>query len=504
MTYNARKFTELTDIFGKIEKSIKRSNASKKKKIIRSREYILLRTYNKIVEQAKHCFICESLDRRNVEEILEDIEDRLEECLKILNSNYEIPIEKYKQIEIINKPQKLSEKEVEINNEISELDEVEEINSEEDFEVELTSDDSEELDTTEIERHRLLEEEILNINNTNNNININNFGESNNNNNINQNNNNNIQNNTNQNKTNKMEADKVIEHLNRIVKDSYDGEPSELETFLNKIKLAKTIIAANHPNIFLAYIISRLTKKALECARSAQTVDEIINLLTNNIKPESSRVLEKRLISIRMDNNKKQEFAKQIEETAEMLRLALISEQIPAERAQEMIKEKVIETCNHNAKSDRIKSVLSAKQFKTVAEITSELFIQIDTVKVEHQINALRISNNHRGNYRNNNRNMRNNGRRFNTRFVNNRNFNNTNRNNDYNRNNFNNRGNNNYRNNSYRGNFNNRGNYNNWRNNDNNNQNPNNNNNRNIRFLGMQQDNNNQDQNNQNQTNQN
>lgn len=65
-------------------------------------------------------------------------------------------------------------------------------------------------------------------------------------------------------KTNKMEPIEIVEALNRIMSQIYDGEQTKLETFLGQITLAKTIVGNNHPEVFLAFIKSRLSGKALE------------------------------------------------------------------------------------------------------------------------------------------------------------------------------------------------------------------------------------------------
>lgn len=455
MTYNSETFDKLVKIFDKIDKIINRKNASRSEDIVQAREYILIHIYNIILKQVKYCFAEESNDKQEVEDSLEKIKERLGVCLETLESGLVIPIEKFKQIIII-RPDNIKNKELEIEAEIDELD-VNDLNE--------NIDNNNKDNNSETENKT--EENNKNTNPSTNTTNTNKIIER------------NLEANI------KMDATKVIETLNRIVKEEYDGEPLQLDSFINKVELAKTIIKNEQPEIFASYIKSRLKGKALESARSGNTVDEILELLKSEIKPESSRVLENRLTSLRMNSKNKADFAKEVEETSEMLRLALIAEKIPNQKAKDMVLQKTIETCNNNAKSDRIKSILSAKTFKSTAEIVSELFIQLDTCKLEFQINAMRISNpknNYKNirNFRGNNRYMSNRGYRnnnFRRNYNINRNYNNQNRN--YNRN-FNRNGNYNNNNRNY-----NRGNFNNNRNNNNRgNYNNNNRNSQNIRFL--------------------
>lgn len=438
MTYKREIFDRLIAIFDIVVKKIKRRNASQEVKKINSREFILIYTYNKIIEQVKYCNGTESPDKQQVEEELEETEKSLTECLEIINSNYRIPAEKLSPIKLETDESILEDKDSALFLEIEGLLE------------------------EKIEARKNIKDNIINNQNNQNN----------------QNQNNNI---------NNMEPTQVIEHCNRIMKESFDGEPEHLDNFIGKIELAEVIIGNNHAAVFTAYIKTRVSGKALEYIKNIDNVTEIKNQLKTNIKPESARVLENRLLGLRMNNKNKLEFSKEAEIMAEKLRLALISEGIPASNAREIIIRKTTEMCTNIAHSDRIKSVLQAKTFKTTAEVVSELLVQIDTVKVEHQISTLRVSNNYRG------RNKRGqyNGRLARGNYNQNNRYNNGNR---YNNNRYqNNRNNNNNRYNNFRGNFrgnNNRGN-NNWRNNSNNGYNDNQNDNsnaRNIRFLGVRE----------------
>lgn len=55
MTFERNQFDELIEKFGKVEKTIKRKNASQKQGKIQAREKLIIKLYNKIVTQAEAC-----------------------------------------------------------------------------------------------------------------------------------------------------------------------------------------------------------------------------------------------------------------------------------------------------------------------------------------------------------------------------------------------------------------------------------------------------------------
>lgn len=181
------------------------------------------------------------------------------------------------------------------------------------------------------------------------------------------------------------------------------------------------------------------------------------------------------MMALRVDKGNIQDYSKKAEELADAFRRALVMEQIPFAKAEEMTIDKTVELCRTNAQNNLVKSVLASTKFSNPKEVIAKFIVESNTTKQEAQVFALRKSQN-RGNGSNRNGNYRNNGNnnrngRYNNNGYNN-NGNNRNRNGRYNNNNNNNRNNNN----GYGNRNNNNGNN---RNNDNRN---NNNNQRNVR----------------------
>lgn len=249
----------------------------------------------------------------------------------------------------------------------------------------------------------------------------------------------------------------------------YDGDPLELEAFINSVELVKELAGNNHGNLFLQLVKSKLTKKAIEAMpKDAVNVDQIINGLKDNIKPDNSKVLAGRLLALRADKSKLTEFSDQAQELAEALQRSLIIEGIPQNKAREMTIERTVELCRNAARSDLVKSVLASANFNTPQEVVSKFIVEANTDEKEKQILSIKSYNNNRNNKNKYNNYQNNNNYRGKKRYNNNNNGNNSRQyNNNYNqnRNNNNNRG---------------RRNYNNYNNNNNRNYN---NDQRNVRY---------------------
>lgn len=253
---------------------------------------------------------------------------------------------------------------------------------------------------------------------------------------------------------NEMDAIKVIETLNRVITSTYDGNPTNLNTFLGQLTLAKTVIGTNQPAVAVAFIQSRLSGKALEAIHGVEEAPEanqgkltfIYEALKRKIKPDNSRIIHGKIKALRADNKDKLEFAKIADELADQLRTALIAESIPPAKAKEMAIEATVDMCRSNARSETVKTVIESKTFDSASEVISSYLIQIDKIKADKQVLAFRSSNQ---NYNSNNRYNFNRGSRANNYR---RGYNNSYNNNRYtsgydNNRNFNNRGRNNYNN---------------------------------------------------------
>lgn len=264
-------------------------------------------------------------------------------------------------------------------------------------------------------------------------------------------------------KNNKMNKMEFLSFAAQQIKYKFSGNPLELESFLNSIELVKEVMDANEQT-FIKFILTRIDGKALESvSKNPTTIQEIIENLKKYIKPENSKIIEGRMLTLRANRSNMPEYTKTAEELAEALQRSLIIEGISQQKAREMTIDRTIEMCRANAKTDIVKSIMASTKFEDPKETIAKFVIESNNNEKTSQILTFGVNNyrgkrgmnqnrgfyrgfqrnnNYRGNY-NNNRGNYNNFRRYNNR--NNYNNNNRGRNSqNYNNSNNNNRGRNN------------------------------------------------------------
>ncbi|XP_031633955.1 myb-like protein W, partial [Contarinia nasturtii] len=221
--------------------------------------------------------------------------------------------------------------------------------------------------------------------------------------------------------------------------NKYDGNPLQLNGFIDSVELLKEMVEDDDKDVFTKLVKSRLEGIAREAINDEPAnVDEIISDLKSNIKIDSSKVIEGRMLALRTDKTNLVKFSERAEELAEDFRRSLLIEGFSKAKAKELSIEKTVELCRKNARNDTVKAVIAATKFESPKEVISKMIVEINNLKQDRPSTS----------YNNRNKNNK---------------FDNRNKNN-YHRNNYNNNNNNNNRNNN-----NDRGNHNNSNNNNNN-----------------------------------
>lgn len=104
----------------------------------------------------------------------------------------------------------------------------------------------------------------------------------------------------------------------KTITKNYAGDPLALTAFVNSLNLVNTIAGTAHADLFVTFILTKLEGVALEAIREdVRTVNGIVDALKAKIKPESSKVVSARLMSLRLDRSKTQDFCKNADELAE-------------------------------------------------------------------------------------------------------------------------------------------------------------------------------------------
>lgn len=188
------------------------------------------------------------------------------------------------------------------------------------------------------------------------------------------------------------------------INQKYAGDPLGLNSFIDSINLLKQL-AGNNIELLKQFIVSKLDGKARECVPlEPNSVDEIVNALKNTIKPDGSKVIEGRMLSLKFDNSKTVDYAKQAEELAEALQRSLIVEGIPQAKAKSMAVERTVEMCRQSSRSDTVESVLASSAFVEPKDVVAKFLIETNNQQKrqkEKQVFAFQKFNNKgRGNKR--------------------------------------------------------------------------------------------------------
>lgn len=209
---------------------------------------------------------------------------------------------------------------------------------------------------------------------------------------------------------------------NQMISYRFNGDSSALDSFIDAIELLKELCeAANLPTL-IKFIMTRLEGNARRIFDKApDNVDTIITKLRQEIKTESSKVLEGKILALRADKTSLIKFSEQAEKLAEQYCCSLFAEGFSKEKAKEITIQKTVEMCRKSAKNDTVKAVLAASSFSEPKEVIAKMIVEINNLKQDkpqssythkfHNKNNGNGKNSHIGHSNNNNHNNRNNNR---------------------------------------------------------------------------------------------
>lgn len=172
---------------------------------------------------------------------------------------------------------------------------------------------------------------------------------------------------------------------NRMINYKFDGDPLALDSFLDAIDLLDDLCEAANKPTMVKFIMTKLDGKARESIlQTPATPADIVNQLKASIKPESSKVIEGRILALRADRTSLTKFAEQAEDLAEQFRRSLVVEGFSREKAKEIAIDKTIEMCRKSAKHSTVKSVLASASFKEPKEVIAKMIVEINNVKQDN------------------------------------------------------------------------------------------------------------------------
>lgn len=169
-----------------------------------------------------------------------------------------------------------------------------------------------------------------------------------------------------------------------IINYKFEGDPLKLKAFLADVDLVYEATEAANRALCFTFIKRCLSGKALECITDEDdTIEKIKTALKDNIKPESSDVIEGRMMALRVRKGNFTEFTQEAEKLAEAFRRSLVVSGISRAKAQEFTIKKTIELCRKTARFETAKSVISSTKYEQPSEVLATLVTQNEIAKRE-------------------------------------------------------------------------------------------------------------------------
>lgn len=167
------------------------------------------------------------------------------------------------------------------------------------------------------------------------------------------------------------------------ISKNFDGNYTSLQAFINSVKFLDRLASTPElKELLKSFILTKLDQKALEkIPADPDSIDVIINGLSQKIKPDSSKVIEGRMVALTADNKNMREFQKNAEKLAEEYQRALVIEGLPLPLAEEKTIDKTVELCRKNSKSSEVRAILSSTAHTSAAAVIAKMVVQSDMVR---------------------------------------------------------------------------------------------------------------------------
>lgn len=167
----------------------------------------------------------------------------------------------------------------------------------------------------------------------------------------------------------------------------YSGDPLKLNAFIADADLVQSLASNDDTKAFaFKFIKSRLEGRAEEYVpEDCTSIEYLVKALKEKIKPENSKIIEGKILSLRLKGGDFTKFAADAEKLSEALRRTLIVEGITKAKAEEMTITKTIELCRKNTRADVVKSVLESTKYDTSSEVLATFITQSDIARREYK-----------------------------------------------------------------------------------------------------------------------
>lgn len=195
------------------------------------------------------------------------------------------------------------------------------------------------------------------------------------------------------NKTMAMSKVEFLALCGRTINKIYEGNPLEVRSFVDSVQLLEEFAEnADLTKILINFTLSKLNGSVREkVPENPNTVKQITDAIINKIRPESSDIIEGRLLALRTKSL--DEFQEKAEKLAESLERALILEGCKHEKAKEMSVKTTVNLCRKRSNAPDVRSVLSSTPFKSPKEVIAKMITQMNVVREERMSDFFKKNN---------------------------------------------------------------------------------------------------------------
>lgn len=199
---------------------------------------------------------------------------------------------------------------------------------------------------------------------------------------------NNSKSNNNTNKHTKMSQTtaEFLKIASSLINYKFEGDPLKLQSFLEDIELVEQCAEENNKKLCLTFIKRCVSGRALEyLPDDIKEIKHITDALKKTIKPETSAVVEGKLLALKIHNNDLTKFTEEAEKLAEAFRRSLVVEGTSKPQAEQMTIKKTIELCRKSTKDKVTKSVVASTPCTQPAQVLALFVTQTDIARREKQ-----------------------------------------------------------------------------------------------------------------------
>lgn len=155
---------------------------------------------------------------------------------------------------------------------------------------------------------------------------------------------------------------------------NFSGNYEDAEAFIEALELLNEMTPAEHKDVMVKFIKTRITGKAKQALPSnVTTVEQIIAKIKEKFSAKPSKVLLAKLKTCKQGNRKLEDFTNQLEELTRQLSKAFVAEKLATSATADKLAENfAIDSLIDNIANPDTQIVLKSSELQTLSELTTK------------------------------------------------------------------------------------------------------------------------------------